>query len=440
MTVILLPLIALALAVTAWLAPRSFVGVGLIAVIFSTSLRTDWFGSTISLLDEAVVVVALVVLTAKRLVSRRAPVVPGWTIWFGGFVACGLLSSLLGNVPTALTFQAAFLAVKGVAFALGVAQVDWRSRDLRYFAVGGGAVVVVIFLASLVNLLVPEFWLSEVIGTDTDFGTQFGLPVLVGPFEHPAALGRICALLAVAAFSYRLVVGGGWYSTVVAALAAFPAVFAFRAKTLVSLAVGIVLAAATNARRIPRLALIVGAAMIAVAAVPIGIAAVTDFRAYFLTDSARSAMTFGAVDVATRLFPLGAGFGRYGSYLAGVQYSPEYVRLGFENVYGLTPAPNLGAFLNDTQWPAIVGEAGWIGGLLFLGGIIHIVVTLVRKSDDPAPLSHWLRTTALAWMAIVVTESIAAPVFTSAPAYPLPFVAAAIYWSLSRVENKSELA
>jgi hypothetical protein len=428
--------LSLALVVSAWHAPKAFVGAGLVVIVLGTALRPEWFGESITLLDESVAAIALIVLTARRIASRRLPVVPTWFIWFGGFVAAGLLSSLVANVPTSLTFQAGFLAVKGLVLALSVVQIDWRSADLRPFALGGAVVVVVIFVASLINLVAPTFWVSGVLGQDTDYGTQFGLPVLVGPFEHPAALGRICALLALAALSYRIFVGGGWRSTTILALAAFPAIFAFRAKTLVSLGIGALITAIFGARRISRPVLIVGGGLLAVAAIPVGIIAVADFQSYFLTESARSAMTLGAVDVAARSFPLGAGFGRYGSYLAGVQYSPEYVRLGFENVFGLTPAPNLGAYLNDTQWPAILGEAGWIGALFFAAGLIHLGASLFRAPRSLDSLSRWLRVTALVWLVVVVVESIAAPVFTSAPAYPLPFVAGAIYWSISKARDE----
>ena len=43
--------------------------------------------------------------------------------------------------------------------------------------------------------------------------------------------------------------------------------------------------------------------------------------------------------VAAEHFPLGAGFARFGSYEAGVHYSPEYVKLGYTRVYGLEPTP-----------------------------------------------------------------------------------------------------
>jgi hypothetical protein len=426
----------IALSIAAWWTPRAFVGAGLVTILFSAVLRPGVFGDSITLLDEVVALIALVVLTGRRLASGALPVLPTWVLWFGCFLAAGLMSSLLGSVPTAITFQAAFLALKGVVLALGVAQVDWRARDLRPFALGGAAVVAVIFLTCLINLAAPSWWVSVVNGTDTDYGTQWGIPVLVGPFEHPAALGRISALLAVAALSYRVIVGGGWKSLAVTGMAAFPAILAFRAKTFVSLGIGVLLTGVLASRRIPRSALVGGAVTLAIIAVPVAVLAYADFQAYFLTESARSAMTLGAVDVAGRNAPWGAGFGRYGSYLAGIQYSPEYVRLGFENIYGLTPSPNLGPYLNDTQWPAILGEAGWIGAAVFLAGLVHMGVSFLRRPVEPGPLSTWLRITALVWLIVVIVESIAAPVFTSAPSYPLPFVAAAMYWSISAPRSR----
>ncbi len=214
------------------------------------------------------------------------------------------------------------------------------------------------------------------------------------------------------------------------AMAALPAVLSFRVKSLVSLVLAVVALGALNLRRIPRLIYAIAAVVALVIAVPLVNFAAADFTRYLIDTSARSLLTVGSFDVAARSFPFGAGFGRYGSFTAGVNYSPEYVRLGFEAVFGLRSTPGGGQFLNDTQWPAIIGETGWFGTALFAAGMLHVGIALLRAAPAGEPLAAWLRLTAIGWLVIVVIESIAAPVFTSAPAYPLPFVAAGIYFAL----------
>ena len=56
-------------------------------------------------------------------------------------------------------------------------------------------------------------------------------------------------------------------------------------------------------------------------------------------------------------FPLGAGLGRYASPLSrGDTFSPLYHEYGLDHIWGLTP--HYDAYITDTFWPHILGEAG----------------------------------------------------------------------------------
>lgn len=422
---------ALTLAVLAWWAPRVFLGTGLLLVLLS-AVPEGLGGAAWGLVDEIVVVVGIVVLPARRVARRTLPRVPAWTLWFVGFLALGLLSSLLASVPAGIAFEGAFLAMKGLLLGLAAAQIDWRPADLRPLAWGGSAVIVVVAGTCLVNLVAPGWWTALLLGEPTDFRGLFGIPAVIGPFAHPAALGRLCALLAIAVLSWQLSVGRGWRSTVLLVLSAAPAALSFRVKSLVSLGIGAVVVGALRRERFPRWVAIVLAVTAVVVAIPVSVLAFEDFTKYFIDESARSLLVSGGVDVAARYFPLGAGFGRYGGFTAASHYSPEYVRLGFEVVYGLRSTPGGGQFLTDTQWPALLGEAGWFGALLFAAGLVHLGVLYMRRLPaDVDPLVVWLRTMGLGWLVVIVVESVAAPVFTSPPSYPLLFVAAGIYTVLS---------
>ncbi len=61
-------------------------------------------------------------------------------------------------------------------------------------------------------------------------------------------------------------------------------------------------------------------------------------------------------------FPIGAGFGTYGSDVAIQEYSMLYSRYGFEEIYGMGRVHT--HFLNDNYWPMIMGQFGMIGLLL----------------------------------------------------------------------------
>lgn len=62
---------------------------------------------------------------------------------------------------------------------------------------------------------------------------------------------------------------------------------------------------------------------------------------------------------AKTYFPIGSGFGTYGSDVAVNNYSKLYTLYGFQNIYGMGSIHT--AYLNDNYWPMIVGQFGLIG-------------------------------------------------------------------------------
>lgn len=87
------------------------------------------------------------------------------------------------------------------------------------------------------------------------------------------------------------------------------------------------------------------------------------FKAYFLTEmTPRLFLIINALHLAVDFFPFGAGPGTYGSAVAKLFYSPVYLGLGFDGLYGLSELDT--DFLSDSFWPMVIGQYGFIG-LLF---------------------------------------------------------------------------
>ena len=70
------------------------------------------------------------------------------------------------------------------------------------------------------------------------------------------------------------------------------------------------------------------------------------------------------VITANEYFPLGSGFSTFGSDSAAEEYSPLYIKYGFNNIWGLSR--EYGMFLNDTYWPMIIGQFGWFSFVLMV--------------------------------------------------------------------------
>lgn len=100
---------------------------------------------------------------------------------------------------------------------------------------------------------------------------------------------------------------------------------------------------------------------------------------YFLTTtrySPRQIMLKDSIPLALKHFPLGTGFGTFGSTIAAQNYSPLYTQLGYPDNRGMNPLDT--AYLTDSFWPEIFAQFGLIGTLLFVGVIILFVVYSIK--------------------------------------------------------------
>lgn len=83
----------------------------------------------------------------------------------------------------------------------------------------------------------------------------------------------------------------------------------------------------------------------------------------------RPALFYQEFLLAKQYFPLGTGWGTFGSHFANVCYSPVYDIIGWNNMRDFSGERAI-AFLTDAYWPGVYCETGWFG---FIG----ILVTLV---------------------------------------------------------------
>lgn len=108
----------------------------------------------------------------------------------------------------------------------------------------------------------------------------------------------------------------------------------------------------------------------------LGVIGMSQFEFYFIenTNAPRALFLLNAIKLAKKYFPLGTGFGTFGSFAAANYYSPLYYELGFSNKWGMGPSESL--FLSDNYWPAILAQFGVIGFALFVILIIKYFKSL----------------------------------------------------------------
>lgn len=120
------------------------------------------------------------------------------------------------------------------------------------------------------------------------------------------------------------------------------------------------------------------------ALVGIGLVAISasTFEKYFTnTRMARYQLLFGSLNLAKKYFPIGAGFGTYGTYIAQQYYSPLYWTLGFDKIWGMSI--DMRDLLTDSCWPAILGQFGLVGVVLYSVMLFLIMrqICKVARSD-----------------------------------------------------------
>lgn len=414
--------------------PKLAVGASIVVVLFGSALPTATGISLLGYLDEAVVLLSLLALTMLRIMTRRnIRRLPGqW--WIALYLLIGALSGLYREVPFMLATQSSFLMLKGFILAFAIAQLDWDAKDIRRMVKPAVWVLVIALFMCVINLAIPAQWFS-IFGRASKLDFRLGLPSLMGPFDHPMALGQFMALATVAIIAYRANIGkSGWSAALLIGTIA-GALLSFRRKAIVAMLVaGTTSAMLTPGRKVSvtlGIVLITPIALIAGWESLISIVGFT-YNEYFgdVEETARTLLYRDSFVLAAAAFPLGVGFGRFGSFLASQAYSPEYIALGYPSIYRMGVGENSG-FLSDTFWPAILGESGFLGLTAFTIGMIVLAKQgkeLVGLSEDP--YLRWMGIVSVAWFVEFVVESIAAPVFSTPPMFVLCFGAAGIVVSL----------
>lgn len=423
--------VAMALAL-----PRATVGITVLVVLFVRPLEHLVPVTLLGYLDEGLVLICALVLPVRRVFTGgRLRSFPGqW--WFAGFAAAALLSAVLLGVAPATYLTGAAVMCKGLVFAWAVAQVDWEERHLRTAARAGAVLIVACLVATAVNALVPDAW-SAVMASDVEAIQARGiLPSLVGPFSHPIDLGQFMALSAIAIAAWRLAVRKGPFTFALMVATAAGAVLSAR-RTAISSLVAAWLWVKAVGRSIGVLLAIAVCAPVAalVLAAPLGTVVTATYQDYLAPHGepeARTVLTVDSLDVAADHFPAGAGFGRFGSATAASTYSPEYIERGYPDIWGLGRTEEDGRFLTDTEWPAIIGEGGFLGAAAFALGLLAIYRAARRLwQSDGGPAVRWAGLVVVGWTIACLVQSVATVTFTGPPIFGVYFGLVGVVAALS---------
>ncbi|MDO8847889.1 MAG: hypothetical protein Q7W51_05845 [Coriobacteriia bacterium] len=436
-TVVSTLILVFAVAAVVW-PDRAFVALAAMTILQSTVARlvgqASVLGVQVMRADDYLLVWLAFGCVLHVALERRELKLPLWRP-AALVAAAGLASGLLAGVPLALLVPGAYLALKfWVLIVIGVNSVRQETASLAGWAIGITSIVALAVGAlefagpTIVRSLLPGF---------SSGMYRLGLPAVQSLFPHPGVYGWFMAFSSLAALA--LWMRGGRSRYLVGSLAcAAGAVLSLRLKPLLGLLfaalLGLLLLAPPR-RRALQLSLGVAVLMLALGSVASSVVGV-QIQTYTGADAggnARNALYRGSLEIARDNFPVGVGFGRFGSYLSVVDYSPVYEAYGLSTVWGLSRSYS--AFAMDTTWPSILGEGGWIavvGFMWLLGVAFTIVLTAARNVQLKAEV-RVVATVGVLVLLEALAESVGAPVFTQQPmaillAFPVSYVLASEQW------------
>ena len=373
-------------------------------------------------------------------------------------VVVGVVASLAAEVPIAIWVPGLLLTLKSIVFFY---TVMWTR--IRAWEVQGGFMIVVTVALTVLALSAVEFFgpaaFQETLGLPPYDRSRGGVPVVKSLFSHPVLFAWFSAFVALLAYA-QFTVTRRWRWLAVGVLLSTGPFLAARRRAILALLAGLGAAFAESLRRTrnPRelvrmwSPVLLGLALVAAifSSGLVGLVELTVER--YLPDigqpaptevpgpaepvegdenpQARVALYQGSVEVARDYFPLGGGFGRYGSWMSRVEYSPLYVEYGLSDVHGLRPS--YPQFVTDTFWPQILGELGIFGLLAYVGFVGSVVFTLWREAGRAVtPFQRALCLGAGMVFAQALVESLASAMFNSPPRMYLLYLPVGIVASMA---------
>ena len=371
--------------------------------------KESGLGKLVNVVDVPIILV--VGLLGLFLAARDRAAAVRWLSIAGGVVlACGVAVDLTAGAPmTATVIGTTYRMKPFLVLAAGMA-VCWTP------ALATRARRIVIFWAIVVALtgifdFVSGGALRNVFGDPTSHTLRLGFVSAGGIFENLAELNTFMAIV------FTALLGMAWQGQATRRvpqmlLIGLAALTTLRLKAIVAIPAGALALAATSRRVRSRLVLVAALALVAVGALVAFTQRdlVTEVineqvgRYTSETPQARQRLEATSVDIARDRFPLGVGFGRFGSApsIERETYSPIYAQYGLAQEYGFRPGDPIYAL--DAAWPGLLGEVGVLGFAAFAATILVLMLSLFRRSREHGVRSDFA-SIGFGVLVVVVVES-----------------------------------
>lgn len=345
-------------------------------------------GSAIGhLVDIADIPILLVIgLLGLFLAARRHPTAVRWLLIAGGVVlACGFISDFAAGAQLNPSIVGATYRMK-LFLALGAAMaVPWTPA----LAAKGRRVVL---LAAVVVGLAGIFDFVSGGALRGIFRDTHGLRL--GYVPGGSIFQNLDELNIFMAIAFTALLGMSWQTKTARRLpqllvVVLAALSTLRLRAIVSLPAAALALALTSRRVRSRLVILIAFVALALGALitlthrdPVSEVVNLQVGKYTSeTQQPRQLLQRVGIEIAHKEFPLGAGFGRFGSApsVESGTYSPVYAQHGLANDYGFRPTDPVKVAL-DAGWPGLLGEVGILGALAFGATLSVLTILLFMRS------------------------------------------------------------
>jgi hypothetical protein len=428
-----------------------------------------WLGNGADYVDELVVPAMVLIAGARLRPWRRGLLEPIRDGAFSMVVVLAVLSSLVNGVPTATWLISLVLMAKSFAFLHVVMWHDWSTDDVRRALATVFAFALIVLALGLVEAVVgPVF--KDAFGLPLRADARGQLPGISSIIVFVTVFSWFMTFVALYLFAYYLVYRRLWL--LLAGLMFGAAAFlSGRRRAIVGFVVGLVggalaqLRLGVDRRTLIRRWLPIGGIALALGIVfapglyDLGRATIYDYGAplpdlldpnlptdpwdlaYYIPGNPRILLYTTSAVIARDHFPLGVGLGRYGSPLSRDpnDFSPVYHEYGLDRIWGLTP--HYPAYITDTYWPHILGEAGVFALLAYLVYIAALGLGVWRATRTLSDaFSHAFALGTLMAFVHAALEALASSMYESSPRIYLLFGAFAIALALARAHRTRQEA
>lgn len=385
--------------------------------IFSQAVASQFGRNTpmsdlVKMADEPL----MLLLLAWTLLERRRPSAR-WLLLVPaiGFLAAGFASNILQSTPVAPAVVGGWSGIKIWILLFITTSLPWRQRDLAVASRWIAVVVSAVLAVAVMELVAPSLhraWLPVQAAGSELRGGRVGLQSV---FTHPDHFGSFASVFG-AYFLARFVSTGNRRHLALGLACVTLGLLSLRLKVILGLVAALsVLSLSATGKFVRRLGVVVLFGVFVVATTGGILADLTtqqlDRYVFGENVTVRQELYTVGQQIALDNFPFGAGLGRFGSGASTTFNSPVYEEYEITR-RGLTQeSPGV---RHDTTWPTVMGEAGVLGMMFFLGGLAFIGFRLFASSRTSDPVLSEFSLAGLAVLVAVIVESVARPSFFNA--------------------------